>query len=97
MKETSNKLTMPQKESEHALTIYQQIISDLEKREAMGIEKYGTSVDDAMLTQKQWMQHAYEEALDFAVYLKKMMSQIDDKKEKYDLTDDSQMTIFDII
>jgi hypothetical protein len=74
MKETSNKLTMNQKESEHALTIYQQIIADLEEREAMGVRKYGTSVDDAMLTQQQWMQHAYEEALDFAVYLKKMMS-----------------------
>lgn len=74
MKETSNKLTMNKKELEHALTIYQQIIADLEKREAMGVRKYGTSVDDAMLTQQQWMQHAYEEALDFAVYLKKMMS-----------------------
>ena len=74
MKETNNKLTMNQKESEHALTIYQQIIADMEEREAMGVRKYGTSVDDAMLTQQQWMQHAYEEALDFAVYLKKMMS-----------------------
>lgn len=56
------------------MRIYEQIIADLEKREAMGIQKYGTSVDDAPLTQEQWMQHAYEEALDFAVYLKKMMS-----------------------
>jgi hypothetical protein len=74
MKKTNDKLTINQKESEHAFTIYQQIIADLEKREAMGIQKYGTSVDDASLTQEQWMQHAYEEALDFAVYLKKMMS-----------------------
>jgi hypothetical protein len=57
------------------MTIYEQIISDLKEREAMGIRKYGTSVDDAMLTQKEWMQHAYEEALDFAVYLKKLMNQ----------------------
>jgi hypothetical protein len=56
------------------MTIYEQIIADLQQREAMGVKKYGTSVDDAMLTQQEWMQHAYEEALDFAVYLKKMMS-----------------------
>ena len=57
------------------MTIYEQIIADLTEREAMGKSKYGTSVDDAMLTQKEWMQHAYEEALDFAVYLKKLMNQ----------------------
>lgn len=57
------------------MTIYEQIIADLTEREAMGKKKYGTSVDDAMLTQKEWMQHAYEEALDFAVYLKKLMNQ----------------------
>jgi hypothetical protein len=57
------------------MTIYEQIIADLTERETMGKRKYGTSVDDAMLTQKEWMQHAYEEALDFAVYLKKLMNQ----------------------
>ena len=56
------------------MKIYDSIIADLKEREAMGERKYGTSVDDAMLTQREWMQHAYEEALDFAVYLKKLMN-----------------------
>lgn len=43
----------------------------------MGVEKYGVTVDDANLTHKQWLQHAYEEALDLAIYLKRMMSQIE--------------------
>jgi hypothetical protein len=54
--------------------IYKEVISDLISREKMGRIKYGTTVDKANLSEKEWMQHAYEEALDFAIYLKRMMS-----------------------
>jgi hypothetical protein len=54
--------------------IYKEVISDLISREKMGRAKYGTTVDKANLSEKEWMQHAYEEALDFAIYLKRMMS-----------------------
>jgi len=54
--------------------IYKEVITDLISREKMGRAKYGTTVDKANLSEKEWMQHAYEEALDFAIYLKKMMS-----------------------
>jgi len=54
--------------------VYKEVISDLISREKMGRIKYGTTVDKANLSEKEWMQHAYEEALDFAIYLKKMMS-----------------------
>lgn len=60
---------------------YRQIISDLVEREAMGFEKYGTTVDKASLSNKQWMQHAYEEALDFAVYLKVLMSSYEERND----------------
>ena len=48
---------------------------DLEQREERGLSKYGTTVDRTDLTQKEWLQHAYEEALDMAVYLKKLISE----------------------
>jgi hypothetical protein len=54
--------------------VYKEVISDLISREKMGRAKYGTTVDKANLSEKEWMQHAYEEALDFAIYLKRMMS-----------------------
>ena len=54
--------------------IYKEVISDLISREKMGRTKYGTTVDNANLSEREWMQHAYEEALDFAIYLKRMMS-----------------------
>lgn len=48
---------------------------DLRAREKMGIEKYGVSVDKAKLDTLQWMQHAYEESLDHAIYMKKLILQ----------------------
>ncbi len=54
--------------------IYKDVITDLISREKMGRAKYGTTVDKANLSEKEWMQHAYEEALDFAIYLKRMMN-----------------------
>ena len=54
--------------------IYKEVITDLISREKIGRAKYGTTVDNANLSEKEWMQHAYEEALDFAIYLKRMMS-----------------------
>lgn len=54
--------------------VYKEVITDLISREKMGRIKYGTTVDNANLSEKEWMQHAYEEALDFAIYLKRMMS-----------------------
>jgi hypothetical protein len=54
--------------------VYKEVISDLISREKMGRAKYGTTVDKANLSEREWMQHAYEEALDFAIYLKRMMN-----------------------
>lgn len=50
------------------------MITDLIHRETLGIEKYGVTVDEANLTQLQWLQHAYEEALDMSIYLKKLIN-----------------------
>ena len=50
------------------------VIADLQSREAKGIQTYGGTVDQANLTKEQWLQHAYEEALDLCIYLKKLMS-----------------------
>jgi hypothetical protein len=47
------------------------IKQDLESRELRGLGKYGTTVDRNDLNELDWLQHAYEEALDLAVYLKR--------------------------
>lgn len=49
------------------------IIDDLLAREDKGIKEYGTTMDRTDLSEKEWLQHAYEEALDLAIYLKKII------------------------
>jgi len=45
--------------------------ADLDAREALGLKKYGTTMDRQDLSLVDWLQHAYEETLDKALYLKK--------------------------
>jgi hypothetical protein len=54
-----------------------QVCADIAKRQQLGIAKYGTTVADNPLTHRQWLEHAYEEALDMAVYLRRAMAEID--------------------
>jgi PAS domain-containing protein len=51
------------------------IINDLQSREQRGVAKYGTTVDRTDLTRLQWLQHAYEECLDQAVYLRRLIAE----------------------
>ena len=57
------------------------VCEDIARRQAIGLNKYGTSVADNPLLLKAWLQHAYEESLDNAVYLKRAIEEIE-KGEK---------------
>jgi hypothetical protein len=50
---------------------------DIRYRQQLGVNKYGTTVAGNPLTQRQWLQHAYEECLDQAVYLKRLMQEME--------------------
>lgn len=51
--------------------------SDLLRRSEIGIKKYSTTLDQNPATLRQWLQHAYEETLDQANYLKCAIMKID--------------------
>jgi len=53
------------------------VCADILARQQHGLAKYGTSVADNPLALRQWLQHAYEECLDQAIYLKRSMQEID--------------------
>ena len=53
-----------------------EVCQDITKRQMLGIHKYGRTVAENPLTHKQWLQHAYEECLDQAVYLKRAMREL---------------------
>lgn len=52
------------------------VCADIAARQAKGTAKYGTTVQDNPLGLIQWLQHAYEECLDQAVYLKRAIEQL---------------------
>lgn len=52
---------------------------DLLNRSETGIKKYGTSLEREDLNLRDWLQHAYEECLDQANYLKRAIIEIDKK------------------
>lgn len=51
--------------------------SDLLQRSELGIAKYGQTLDRTDLNLRDWLQHAYEETLDQANYLKRAIMEID--------------------
>jgi hypothetical protein len=53
------------------------VCHDIAMRQAFGLNKYGVSVADNKLDLLEWLQHAYEECLDQAIYLKRVMAEID--------------------
>jgi hypothetical protein len=55
-------------------TIVLSVMEDLNSRSILGVNKYKTTLDREDLSRKDWLQHAYEECLDQANYLKKLIS-----------------------
>ena len=52
--------------------ILAEVIDDMRKREAKGIETYHTTMDRTDLTTSQWITHLREELMDAILYLKKL-------------------------
>lgn len=53
------------------------VCEDIARRQAGGVAKYGMTVEANPLALREWLQHAYEEALDQAIYLKRAMEVLD--------------------
>lgn len=54
--------------------LLEEINIDLHKREQKGINTYGTKLDDADLNKEQLLNHLYEELLDAAFYIKRLIN-----------------------
>ena len=60
-----------------ATGIEAKVCEDIAKRQELGMNKYGTSVADNPLTLREWVNHAYEEAMDMAIYLRRIIAETD--------------------
>lgn len=52
------------------------------QRSQVGLKKYGITTEREDLSLRDWLQHALEEALDNAVYLKAAIAKIDQAEAK---------------
>lgn len=59
------------------------VIADIKRRQDFGLNKYKTSVANNPLSLYQWLNHAYEETLDKAVYLRRAMQEIEKSAEDW--------------
>ena len=62
--------------------IVEAVRADLLQRSQVGIAKYGVTLDGAGLSHRDWLQHAYEEMLDTANYLKAAIIELDKEGTK---------------
>lgn len=58
-------------------SIVEAVVKDLLDRSKVGISKYGVTLDRNDLSLRDWLQHAYEETLDQANYLKRSIIEMD--------------------
>lgn len=58
------------------------VCEDIKKRQMIGIVKYETTVAANPLELREWLEHAYHECLDQAIYLRRAIQDIDSKQGK---------------
>lgn len=60
--------------------VVEAVREDLLRRSQVGVAKYGVTLERTDLKLRDWLQHAYEETLDQANYLKRAILEIDSGK-----------------
>jgi len=58
-------------------SVEESVADELKKRSLLGYKKYGKTVTRTDLSVRNWLQNAFEEALDLAVYLKRVLMEMD--------------------
>lgn len=59
--------------------VVEAVREDLLRRSQLGVAKYGTTLERTDLSLRDWLQHAYEECLDQANYLKRSILELERK------------------
>jgi len=73
----------------------EQLCSMLRQRHALGLAKYGVTMDREDLTPEQWLQHAIEEMLDGAGYLMRLKDEVGKMRDKIETLRDIGGRLFE--
>jgi hypothetical protein len=69
----------PKQWEKQPCSITEQVVNDFKTRSLLGLQKYGVTLDRKDLTLRDFLQHAYEECLDQAKYLKRAIQDEDER------------------
>lgn len=56
------------------VTIEDKVVAKIRARREKGVAKYGVSMERTDLPRLDWLNHAQQEAMDFVIYLEKLIS-----------------------
>lgn len=56
-------------------SIVESVITSFRNRSAVGLKKYGTTLDRNDLSRLEWLQHLQEELMDAVLYIEKLKKQ----------------------
>ena len=59
--------------------IVKQVIDKFSTRSSVGIQKYGTTLDENKATLIEWLNHLQEELMDATLYIQKLNSDLNEK------------------
>lgn len=59
------------------------VIEKIRKRQELGFKKYGTTLERNDLSEIEWLIHAQEEAMDFCLYLEKLIQLKNNGRSRY--------------
>ena len=62
-------------------SIVESVIEQFKQRSEVGKVKYGITLDRTDLSTGEWIEHAIEESMDFILYLRKLKTELNDKKQ----------------
>ena len=59
--------------------IVEQVVNKFDTRSNVGIQKYGTTLDENKATLVEWLNHLQEELMDATLYIQKLKSELNEK------------------
>jgi hypothetical protein len=57
--------------------IVERVVNKFDARSRVGIDKYGTTLDENKATLVEWLNHLQEELMDATLYIQKLKSELD--------------------
>lgn len=57
--------------------IVERVVNKFDARSKVGIDKYGTTLDENKATLVEWLNHLQEELMDATLYIQKLKSELD--------------------